>query len=81
MSIKYMKLSKNEDKGGDKLLYEKIKREADKQGISISALERKAGLGNATIKGWNKSSPSVRNLCAVAEALGVSIEYFLDDAS
>ena len=63
------------------MLYEKIKQEAEKQNISISALERKAGLGNATIKGWNKSSPSVKNLCAVATVLYVSIEYFLvDDA-
>ena len=61
------------------MLYEKIKQEAEKQNISISALERKAGLGNATIKGWNKSSPSVKNLCAVANVLNVSIEYFLDD--
>ena len=61
------------------MLYEKIKQEAEKQNISISSLERKAGLGNATIKGWNKSSPSVKNLCAVANVLNVSIEYFLDD--
>ena len=61
------------------MLYEKIKQEAEKQNISISALERKAGLGNATIKGWNKSSPSVKNLCAVANVLNVSIEYSLDD--
>ena len=61
------------------MLYEKIKQEAEKQNISISALERKAGLGNATIKGWNKSSPSVKNLCAVANVLNVSIEYFLED--
>ena len=61
------------------MLYEKIKQEAEKQNISISALERKAGLGNATIKGWNKSSPSVKNLCAVANVLNVSIEYFRDD--
>ena len=61
------------------MLYEKIKQEAEKQNISISALERKAGLGNATIKGWNKSSPSVKTLCAVANVLNVSIEYFLED--
>ena len=59
-------------KGGS-LVYEKIKKLADEQGISIYALEKKAGLSNGTISKWRTSSPTIENLQAVASALGVSV--------
>lgn len=38
-------------------------------GISVAKLERETGLGNATIRGWSTSSPTVEKLKAVAEYL------------
>lgn len=53
---------------------------AAERGInSIAALERQAGLGNGTIKRWADSSPSVDNLKAVANVLGVSIGFILGE--
>ena len=48
------------------MIYENVKKIADEKGISISALEKKAGLGNGVISGWKKSSPTVANLNSVA---------------
>ena len=59
-------------KGGS-LVYEKIKILADERGISIYALEKKAGLPNGTIGKWRESSPTLKSLEAVARALDVSV--------
>lgn len=61
------------------MIYEKVKQLADERGISIAAIERECGLGNATIKGWLFSSPSATNLKKVADYFGVPMEYFLTD--
>lgn len=58
-------------------ILEKVKEQCDKQNISISALEKKAGIGNGTIARWGDSVPNLSSLAKAAEALGVSIEYFL----
>ena len=53
---------------------------AAERGIaSTAALERKAGLGNGTIKHWNDSMPSVDKLIAVANVLGVSVGFILGE--
>lgn len=62
-------------------MYSKIKQMCDEKEITITALERKLGLGRRTIAKWQESSPTVDNLKKVADYFGVSIEYFLDDAS
>lgn len=49
------------------------------KGISISALEKACGFGNATIRNWDKSMPRVDNLQKVADYFNVPIEYFLED--
>lgn len=61
------------------MIYERIKALADERGISISAIERECGLGNATIKGWKECTPSALNLKKVADFFGISIEYFLTE--
>lgn len=50
----------------------------DEKGISIAKLEKECGLGNATIRGWKTSSPSLLNLKKVADFFGKPIEYFLE---
>lgn len=55
------------------MVYEKIKAICDEKHISISELEKKAGLGNSTIRRWQTASPSVDNLKLVARILEVDV--------
>lgn len=61
------------------MIYEKIKELAEKNGISIAALEKKLGIGNGTIRKWNEVSPTLENISKVARYFEVSIEYFLEE--
>ena len=45
----------------------------------LDYLEHDAGLGNATIRNWRTSSPSVENAKKVADILGVTIDALLCD--
>lgn len=46
--------------------------------ISVAALEKKCGLGNATINKWDKSIPRVDTLQKVSEVTGISIVDLLE---
>ena len=59
------------------MIYERIKTEADQMGLTIAELEKKSGLGNGVIGGWRTASPNARKLEAVADTLGVSVDYLL----
>lgn len=59
-------------------MYEKIRALAKEKGISIPNLEKAVGLGNGTIDGWNKSSPTAENLRKVANFLGVTMEHLMN---
>lgn len=48
------------------MIYKKIKELAQKKKISISELERRAGLSNGSICKWNNVSPNINNLKALA---------------
>lgn len=61
------------------MLYDKIKGVCKEKGVSVSLVEKESGLSNGTISKWNKSSPTVDKLKAVADYFGVSIEYFLEE--
>ena len=52
-----------------------------KRGISVAKLERETGLGNATIRGWATSSPTVEKLKTVADYFGVTVDSLLSDDS
>lgn len=60
------------------VLLTKITRLCEKRRISIARLEKEGGLGNATIRGWDKSDPRTENLKKVADYFGVDIKYFLE---
>lgn len=45
--------------------------------ISIGKLEQACGLSNATIRRWEKASPSVANLIKVADFFGVSLDWLV----
>ena len=55
------------------MMYEKIKRLAAKEGISIASLEKKLNIGNGTIRKWNEASPTFENVFKVAKYFDVSI--------
>ena len=61
------------------MIWERIKEIAEKQGKSITAIEKEAGLSNGLIGKWRESSPSVENLLAVAKVLNVSISELTDE--
>lgn len=69
-------------KGSDKLLiYDKVKEICKEKNISISSVEKKAGLGNGAITKWNNSSPTVDKLKAVTDVLEIDMAEFLDDTT
>jgi transcriptional regulator with XRE-family HTH domain len=57
-----------------KLIYDKIKEICKKKGISVTCLEKQAGLSNGAISKWNNSSPTADNLQAVAKVLEVKLD-------
>ena len=47
------------------------------RGISLSALEKTLCIGNGTISRWDKSSPRVDTLKAVADYFGITVDELL----
>lgn len=60
------------------MIFEKIENLAKKKEITITALEKELGFGNATIRGWRESYPTVDKLKKVADYFGVLVDYFLE---
>lgn len=61
------------------MIYKNIEAKCREKNISVSALEKSVGLGNATIKGWSESSPKVENLKKVADYFGVTVDELLKE--
>lgn len=59
-------------------IYDKVKEICKERNISISSVEKKAGLGNGAITKWNNSSPTVDKLKAVADVLEIDMADLLD---
>lgn len=58
--------------------YERVYKTAKLRGLSIKKLADKIGVSDATIYTWKRTgAPTGKNLTAVSEALGVSIDYLL----
>ena len=58
-------------------VFENISILCRKNKISIAKLERDTGLGNATVRGWARSSPTVDKLKAAADYFGVTVDELL----
>ena len=61
------------------MIFKNIERICAEQGKSIRSVELEANLGNGTLSKWDTSSPSVKNLSAVASVLGVDISELLKE--
>lgn len=56
---------------------ERIKKISKKRGWSLQKVAEKAGIGINSIYRWNTKTPSTASLQAVADVLGVSVDYLL----
>ena len=61
------------------MIYNRIKEICREKGMSVSFVEKQAGLSNGAISKWNDSSPTVDNLKAVATVLKVSVNKLLKE--
>lgn len=59
------------------MIYDKIKQLCKEKHLSVSAVERLAGLGNGTISKWNSVSPAVVNVLKVADVLDCTMDELL----
>lgn len=60
------------------MIFEKIQKLCTEKNISIAFLEKETGLANATIRGWQASSPRVDTLKKVADYFEKPLEYFIE---
>lgn len=58
-------------------LFDNIKKVAKKRGYSIAEVERKAGISTNYLYQWKTREPSPKSLQAVANVLGVTVDYLL----
>lgn len=59
---------------GTKNIFDNVSKRASDKGISINALEDKAGIARGSVYKWNTVSPTIRNISKVAEVLGCSVD-------
>lgn len=59
------------------MVLKRIEERCKSAGISISALEKALGIGNATISRWDKSSPRVETLSKVADYFGCTVDELI----
>ena len=59
-------------------IFERVKEISKKRGFSsLQTLSEQAGLSPNVIYGWKTKAPSAKTLQAVADVLGVSVDYLL----
>ncbi|WP_278437981.1 helix-turn-helix domain-containing protein [Leuconostoc lactis] len=58
-------------------VFERTRETAKQKGLSLVALEERAGLSEKSLYKWRKSNPSSDNLQKVADVLHVSTDYLL----
>lgn len=61
------------------MLKKKVEALCKAKGITVGRLEKECGLGNATIRKWDQSSPNLANLKKVADYFGVTICELIED--
>jgi len=59
------------------LLYNSVKTLCERNGISVSQLERTLNFPRSSICKWNENEPGIRKVKKVADYFGVSIEKLL----
>lgn len=59
------------------MLADKIRALCESRGKAVGAVEAACGLSVGAISKWNASSPTVKNLKAVADYFGVTVDELL----
>lgn len=59
------------------MIYNNILELANKKGLTLKELERKAGLANGAISKWKVNIPRTDNLKSVADVLNVKVDRLL----
>lgn len=59
-------------------LFDRVKQVSNMRGMSLQSLAEKAGMGSNSIYGWKNKKPSIDKISAVADILGVSVDYLLN---
>ena len=59
------------------MIFENVAALCKENGISVSALEKELGLGNATVRGWANSDPGASKLKKVADHFGVTVDSLM----
>lgn len=58
-------------------MWNEIQKELDKKNISIYKLAKITGIRDSTLHNYKRGSePSFKNMCKIADALDVSLDYF-----
>lgn len=60
-------------------IVERIRQVTAQKEISLAEMERDLGFSNCSIRKWDKASPSVDKVKAVAEYLDVSVDWLVED--
>lgn len=61
------------------MLYEKVVTLCRNNNLTIAKLERECKIGNGTVRGWKKSSPSIENLKKVADYFNITVDELISD--
>ena len=61
------------------MIYDKIKAICKEKEISVSAVEKEAGLSSGAISKWNTCSPTLENANAVAKVLECTVDDLLQE--
>ena len=61
-------------------IYDTVKRLSSEKNISVYRIERDLGLANGAISKWNRQIPNALRLQEVADYLGVTSSYILNEA-
>lgn len=60
------------------IIYETIKTLCEEKGLTIKALEEKAGVANGVVGKWRKNTPQVDTAQKIADVLGVTIDELVN---
>lgn len=59
-------------------IYKNVQKACKENGISVHALEQELGFARSSICKWDRNTPGVDKILAVANRLNKPIEYFLE---
>lgn len=59
-------------------MVDKIRELCKERNLTLKSLEVALKLGNGTIARWDKCSPRLENIAAVAEFFGKPVDYFMN---